>query len=118
MAKHLGRPGAESSRRILEIAEREELHDGVLWTKLAQTTGAIGSSAVLVGSYERVAQALASYYVLGYTTFSLRGYGDWNAVNIELGQYVLPRVRELVAQRAAPTNKKTPTDELKVLISG
>ncbi|MGO1544458.1 MAG: LLM class flavin-dependent oxidoreductase [Gulosibacter sp.] len=96
---HSGKQGAESTHRILNIAEREELHDGVLWTKLAQTTGAIGSSAVLVGSYERVAEALAAYYDLGYTTFSLRGYGDWNAVNIELGQYVLPRVRELVAAR-------------------
>lgn len=96
---HTGKQGAESTHRILNIAEREELHDGVLWTKLAQTTGAIGSSAVLVGSYERVAQALAAYYDLGYSTFSLRGYGDWNAVNIELGQYVLPRVRELVGER-------------------
>lgn len=99
VAAHVGKPGAEASQRILRIAEREELHDGVLWTRLAQTTGAIGSSAVLVGSYERVAQALISYYDLGFRSFSLRGYEDWNAVNIELGQYVLPRVRELVAAR-------------------
>lgn len=103
VAAHVGKPGAEASQRILRIAEREELHDGVLWTRIAQTTGAIGSSAVLVGSYERVAQALMSYYDLGIRSFSLRGYEDWNAVNIELGQYVLPRVRELVAAREEPS---------------
>ena len=99
VAAHVGKPGAEASARILKIAEREELHDGVMWTRPAQTTGAIGSSAVLVGSYERVAQALVSYFDLGIKSFSLRGYDDWNAVNIELGQYVIPRVRELVAER-------------------
>lgn len=99
VAAHTGKQGAEATQRILRIAEREELHDGVLWTRLAQTTGAIGSSAVLVGSYERVAQAIVSYYELGFRTFSLRGYEDWNAVNIELGQYVLPRVREIIAAR-------------------
>lgn len=112
VAAHVGKPGAEASQRILEIAEREELHDGVLWTRLAQTTGAIGSSAVLVGSYERVAQALVSYYDLGFRSFSLRGYDDWNAVNIELGQYVLPRVREIIATRMHSETQNSPAGSL------
>jgi alkanesulfonate monooxygenase len=91
----LGRPmGAEASRRILEIAKKGELHDDVLWTKIAAATGAVGSSAVLVGSYERVAGALADYYERGFRTLSLRGYGGIEEV-IEQGEFILPRVREL-----------------------
>ncbi|MGO1570854.1 MAG: LLM class flavin-dependent oxidoreductase [Canibacter sp.] len=87
--------GAEASKRILDIAERDEIHDGVMWTKIAQATGAIGSSAVLVGSYETVAHALAAYVELGFTDLSLRGYGDPADV-IEQGRYVIPLVRDLV----------------------
>lgn len=86
--------GAEASKRILDIAERDELHDGVMWTKIAQATGAIGSSAVLVGSYETVGQALAAYAQLGFRDLSLRGYGDPADV-IEQGRYVIPIVRDL-----------------------
>ncbi|WP_192497063.1 LLM class flavin-dependent oxidoreductase [Gulosibacter chungangensis] len=91
---------AAASQRILRIGEREELHDRVLWTRLAQATGAFGSSAVLVGSYERVAQALAQYYRMGFTTLSLRGYEGITDV-VEQGQYLLPRVRELTAGASA-----------------
>lgn len=87
---------AEASKRILSIAERAELHDDVLWTRLAQATGAFGSSAVLVGGYDRVASALAAYADLGFRTLSLRGYEGIGDV-VEQGQYLLPRVRELTA---------------------
>jgi alkanesulfonate monooxygenase len=47
-----------------------------------------------------VADALLDYYDLGITTFLIRGFDPLEDV-VDYGRTLIPRVRELVAQRDA-----------------
>jgi alkanesulfonate monooxygenase len=67
---------------------------------LAAATGACGNSTALVGTPETVAAALVAYYDLGATSLLIRGY-DPLVDAAEYGRELIPRVRELVAQRDA-----------------
>ena len=91
-------PENTGSRRLLEAAARAELHDSCLWTPLAAATGAQGNSTALVGTPDVVARALVAYYDLGATTLLIRGY-DPLPDAVEYGRELIPRVRELVAER-------------------
>jgi alkanesulfonate monooxygenase len=86
------------AQRLLDAARRGEVHDTCLYTALATATGASGNSTALVGSAETVAQALVAYYDLGATSLLIRGY-DPLADAEQYGRELIPRVRELVADR-------------------
>jgi alkanesulfonate monooxygenase len=93
-------PENVASQRLLDSAARSEVFDRCLWTPLAAATGARGNSTALVGSAETVAEALADYVDTGATTLLIRGYeplADAEAYGREL----IPRVRAIVAERAA-----------------
>jgi alkanesulfonate monooxygenase len=95
-----GTPQNVGSQRLLEVAERGELHDRALWTPLVTATGAGGSTTALVGSYETVAQALLDYVDIGCELLSIRGWDPLNDA-IDYARYVLPLVRQELAHRAA-----------------
>ncbi len=93
-------PENVGSQRLLRAAADSEVHDTCLWTALAELTGAKGNSTALVGSPDTVANALAAYYDIGATSLLIRGY-DPLPDAIEYGEELIPRVRELVAERDA-----------------
>jgi alkanesulfonate monooxygenase len=96
----LTEPENTGSQRLLEIAERGEKFDRALWTPTAKATGGAGNSNALVGTPETVAAALLDYVDLGVDIISMRGY-DLLGDTIDVGRYVLPLVREGVAERDA-----------------
>ena len=91
-------PENVGSRRLLEAAERGEVHDRCLWTPLATASGARGNSTALVGTPETVAQALLDYSDVGVTTFLIRGYYPYDDA-VDYGRELLPLVRAEVARR-------------------
>ena len=93
-------PENAGSQRLLEIAAAGERYDDVLWTATAKATGGAGNSNALVGTPEDVARALLAYYDLGVRVISARGY-DLLDDAIDFGRYVIPLVREGVAERDA-----------------
>lgn len=101
-ASHRGReprrPDNIASQRLLDVAARQEVYDRCLWTPLAAASGAPGNSTALVGTPETVAAAMVDYYDIGATTLLIRGYDPLNDAE-EYGRELIPRVRELVAQR-------------------
>ncbi|MDA1074379.1 MAG: LLM class flavin-dependent oxidoreductase [Proteobacteria bacterium] len=101
-------PGPQNvgSQRLLDIAAASEVHDSCLYTALAQASGARGNSTALVGTPETVAQAMVAYYDLGATSLLIRGY-DPLPDAIEYGQELIPRVRELVAERDRARDRKS-----------
>ncbi|MFM9700433.1 LLM class flavin-dependent oxidoreductase [Streptomyces europaeiscabiei] len=95
-----GRPANVGSQRLLDIAERGEVHDRCLWTAPAVATNAAGASTALVGTPETVAQALLDYVDIGCDLLSIRGYDPLNDA-IDYARHVLPLVRQELAHRAA-----------------
>ncbi len=93
------RPENVGSQRLLDLAERGELHDRALWTPLATATGARGASTALVGTPETVAAALVDYVDLGVGQLTIRGYDNLDDA-IDYGRYVIPLVREELEHRA------------------
>ncbi len=93
-------PQNYGSRRLLDAAAAQEVHDSCLWMALAVATGARGNSTALVGTPETVAEALVAYYDRGATSLLIRGY-DPLADAVEYGRELIPRVRALVAERDA-----------------
>lgn len=96
----VGPQQSEGARRLLAAAEQGERVDKRLWTAIAKETGARSNSTALVGTPEQVADALLDYYDLGVTTFLIRGFDPLEDV-VDYGRTLIPRVRELVAQRDA-----------------
>ena len=82
----------------IAIAEEGERFDRALWTRTAAVTGGAGNSNALVGTPETVAQAILDYFELGVDIISMRGY-DLLTDAIDIGQQVIPIVREDVAKR-------------------
>ena len=93
-------PSNRGSQRLLELAERGEVHDACLWTATARASGAPGNSTALVGTPDEVANALVAYYDLGVGSLLIRGY-DPLPDAIAYGEHLIPRVRDLVARRDA-----------------
>jgi alkanesulfonate monooxygenase len=91
-------PENTGSQRLIEIASRGDRYDRALWTRTAAATGGGGNSNALVGTPETVAQAILDYYDLGVRIISMRGY-DLLTDAIEVGQQVIPIVRDEVAKR-------------------
>ncbi|MFT4002219.1 MAG: LLM class flavin-dependent oxidoreductase [Rhizobium sp.] len=92
------RPQNTGSRRLLDLASKAEVHDKALWFAPVVTTNARGAATALVGSPETVARAILDYVDLGAELVSIRGYENLYDV-IDYGRYVLPLVREGLAQR-------------------
>jgi len=95
-------PQNAGSQRLLDAASRQEVYDSCLYMALATASGAPGNSTALVGTPETVAQAMVAYYDIGATSLLIRGY-DPLPDAIEYGRELIPRVRELVAQRDRST---------------
>ena len=74
--------------------------DKRLWTAIAQETGGRSNSTALVGTPEQVADALLDYWDLGVSTFLIRGFDPLEDAT-DYGRALIPRTRELVAQRIA-----------------
>lgn len=94
----IDKPENAGSQRLLEIAAQGERFDTALWTATAKATGGAGNSNALVGTPDQVAEALLAYYDLGVRVISARGY-DLLDDAIDFGRYVIPLVKEGVAQR-------------------
>jgi alkanesulfonate monooxygenase len=92
-------PENVASQRLLDSAARSEVFDSCLFTPLAAASGARGNSTALVGTAETVANAMADYVDIGATTLLIRGYEPL-ADAVEYGRELIPRVREIVAERA------------------
>lgn len=93
-------PPNDGSQRLLRTAAQGYRVDKRLWTGVAQVGGAGGNSTGLVGTAEQVAEAMLDYYDLGIDHFLIRGFEPL-ADAIAYGRELIPRVRELVAQREA-----------------
>ena len=76
------------------------MFDRCLYTPLAAATGARGNSTALVGTPETVAEALADYVDAGASALLIRGYEPLRDAE-EYGRELIPRVRAIVAARAA-----------------
>jgi alkanesulfonate monooxygenase len=96
---------SEGARRLLAAAEKGTRVDKRLWTAIAQETGARSNSTALVGTPEQVADALLDYYDLGVTTFLIRGFDPLEDA-IDFGRELIPRTRQLVAERQADRQRK------------
>ncbi|MEO5898616.1 MAG: LLM class flavin-dependent oxidoreductase [Ilumatobacteraceae bacterium] len=92
-------PENVASQRLLDSAARSEVFDSCLFTPLAAASGARGNSTALVGTAETVADAMADYVDIGATTLLIRGYEPLADAE-EYGRELIPRVREIVAERA------------------
>ncbi len=102
----IDKPENAGSQRLLEIAAQGERFDTALWTATAKATGGAGNSNALVGTPEQVAEALLAYYDLGVRVISARGY-DLLDDAIDFGRYVIPLVKEGVAQRDRAAESET-----------
>jgi alkanesulfonate monooxygenase len=94
------RPESVASQRLLDAAAKGELHDRALWTPTAAATNASGNTTALVGTGEKIAQALADYAELGVTTFLLRGYEPLQD-SVDYGEQILPQARAEIRRRLA-----------------
>ncbi|EAW12226.1 LLM class flavin-dependent oxidoreductase [Aspergillus clavatus NRRL 1] len=94
-------PQNAGSQRLLDIATRGEVQDRALWYPTVTATNARGASTALVGSIETVAQSLADYVKLGAEFISIRGYDNYNDA-VDYGRYILPRIKEILAEDAQP----------------
>lgn len=99
-------PPNEGSRRLLAAAARGARLDKRLWTGMAALTGAQGNSTGLVGTPDQVAEAMGDYYDLGISTFLIRGF-DPVVDAVQYGRELIPRVRELVANRDVTARSAT-----------
>ncbi len=97
------RPWDASGSRILDHAEKADVHDERLWTALARAYGAKGNTTCLVGTAEQVAEACLEYYKLGIGGFLLRGFDPLGDVT-EYGRELIPRIRQGVAETDAATS--------------
>ncbi|MET0967353.1 MAG: LLM class flavin-dependent oxidoreductase [Nakamurella sp.] len=93
-------PENAGSQRLLAAAASGDRHDRALWTAPTGVTGGGGNSTALVGTPETVAAALLDYYDLGINILSARGYDILDDA-IDFGRYVIPLVRQEVANRDA-----------------
>ncbi|MCW2523942.1 MAG: putative alkansulfonate monooxygenase [Frankiales bacterium] len=91
---------SEGARRQLAYAEAAERYDRAVWTGTTRATGGGGASTALVGSPETVAAAILDYVDAGASVVSIRGYDTLQDAK-DYGQYILPLVRQELAQRAA-----------------
>ena len=93
-----GKPEAESSRRLREIASKGKVSDKRLWTEVAAATGGSSNSTGLVGTAEQIAESMEDYHDIGVNVFLIRGF-DPETDATEYGRDLLPVVRERLARK-------------------
>jgi alkanesulfonate monooxygenase len=93
------------AQRLLATAAKGSRVDQRLWTAIAQETGGRSNSTALVGTPEQVAEAFLDYHALGVTTFLIRGFDPLEDA-IDYGRELIPRTRQLVAERLAAGNRR------------
>lgn len=86
-------PVDNAGKRQFAFAQEKEIHDERLWLGITKATGALGSTACLVGTPEQVAEAVLGYYKLGVDSFLLRGF-DPLGDTTEFGRELIPRIKE------------------------
>jgi len=86
--------------RLLEHADRQDVHDERLWTKVAGLTRSGGNTTALVGTPQQVADALLRYYDAGASRLLIRGFDPYQDA-VEYGEKLIPLVRRGVAEREA-----------------
>ena len=97
-----------SGERMLAHAADAEVHDDCLWMRIAELTGAPGNTSCLVGTPERVAQAIARYYELGDLEYVLiRGFDPLDDA-VDFGRELIPRIKALAAEIDARTPATAP----------
>ncbi|KAK0614942.1 luciferase-like domain-containing protein [Bombardia bombarda] len=102
-------PQNVGSQRLLEIASRGEVQDRALWYPTVTATNARGASTALVGSYKTITDSILDYVDLGCELISIRGYDNLNDA-IDYGRYVLPGVREALAEREKEKKQEKAVD--------
>ncbi|MFT4002205.1 MAG: LLM class flavin-dependent oxidoreductase [Rhizobium sp.] len=98
-------PQNAGSQRLLDFAARADVHDKALWFAPVVATNARGASTALVGSPETVARVILDYVDIGAELISIRGYDNLYDA-IDYGRYVLPLVRDGLAQRGIATHSE------------
>ena len=92
------RPGSTGSKRLLDIAAENEIHDERLWFALAAATGAAGNTSALVGTAEQVADSIMKYYELGIETVLIRGWDPYQDA-IDYGKELIPLLKHQAATK-------------------
>lgn len=105
-AGEVAAPQNVGSQRLLDIAKRGEVQDRALWYPTVTATNARGASTALVGSYQTVVDSILDYTKLGAELISIRGYDNLNDA-IDYGRYILPGVREGLAEQAKKAENGT-----------
>ena len=105
MGGRSGNPQNVASKRLLDAASEQDVYDSCLYMALATASGAPGNSTALVGTPETVAKAMLAYYDIGATSLLIRGY-DPLPDAVVYGEELIPRVRELVAERDAQSESQ------------
>ncbi len=97
-------PVDNAGKRLMGFAMEQDVHDERLWMPIARVTGALGNTSCLVGTPEQVAEAILKYYVLGVSSFLIRGFDPFNDT-VEFGRELIPRIKagaiEIDRRRAA-----------------
>jgi alkanesulfonate monooxygenase len=86
-------PVDNAGRRLMSFALESDIHDQRLWMPIARATGALGNTSCLVGTPEKVAQAMLEYYKLGVDSFLIRGFDPFNDT-MDFGRELIPRIKE------------------------
>ena len=79
--------------RMLQVAERGDVHDERLFMGVARVSGARGNASCLVGTPRQVADAMLKYYRLGVDSFLIRGFDPLNDTT-EFGKELIPMLKE------------------------
>jgi alkanesulfonate monooxygenase len=87
-------------KRLLQHADRADVHDERLWTKVTSLTRTGGNTTALVGTPRQVADSMLRYYDAGANRFLIRGFDPYEDV-VEYGEKLIPLLRQGVAERQA-----------------
>jgi alkanesulfonate monooxygenase len=82
----------QSGKRLVDLAERGDVHDERLWMSVAALSGGKGNTSCLVGTPEQVADAMLKYYRMGVGSFLIRGFDPLNDAR-EYGKELIPRLK-------------------------
>lgn len=93
-----GKPQAESSKRLRDIASAGKVRDVRLWTEVAALTGGGSNSTGLVGTADQVAEAMEAYYDIGVSIFMIRGFDPLVDIQ-EFGRTLIPALRQRIAAK-------------------
>jgi alkanesulfonate monooxygenase len=90
-------PVDNAGKRIYDMALNQDVYDSCLWMGVAKATGALGNTSCLVGTPEKVANAIVEYYKLGVSSILIRGFDPFNDT-LAFGTELIPRIRAGVAE--------------------